>query len=150
MITLMRGIPGSGKTTLVRNRFTNDLVVSADFAFYGEPQCQYAKYMIEGNYRFDPARLQEAHGQCLRSFIGALAGADAGMVVDNGNTTIEELLPFIRIAEAYTIPVQIVTCQCDVETAVARNIHHVPRHTIERLHGNMGRTLPAWAQRYCI
>jgi predicted kinase len=53
-LTLLRGVPGSGKSTFAK-MITNDYsICEADQFFYDK----------EGNYNFDPARLKAAHEWC--------------------------------------------------------------------------------------
>ena len=53
-LTLLRGVPGSGKSTFAK-MITNDYsICEADQFFYDK----------EGNYNFDPTRLSAAHEWC--------------------------------------------------------------------------------------
>lgn len=54
IVYIIRGIPGSGKSTLAKNLVDHDFLV-----------CEADKYFIkEGEYRFDPSKLKEAHNWC--------------------------------------------------------------------------------------
>lgn len=56
MITLLivRGLPGSGKTTFAKS--VTDIVFAADDYF-----------MVDGEYKWDPMKLREAHESCLNN-----------------------------------------------------------------------------------
>lgn len=123
-VTILRGLPGSGKSTLIAKEFPDATVVSADHYFVDEA----------GVYRFDPARLKDAHGACLREFIHHVRGGNPRtIVVDNTNVCAWEMAPYAATAQAYGYEFEIVTIECDVETALKRNVHGVPEETIRRM-----------------
>jgi len=150
-ITLMSGIPGSGKSTeaevrmcgsvnrpMLENRSHNrnphNIIVSADHHFMDGPI-----------YKFDVSQLSAAHGSCLKSYLRAVSGwetvigehfAPEHVVVDNTFVSSIELAPYIALAQAYDIPVEVVTVQVKIEDVVkahARNSHGVPQGAIERM-----------------
>jgi len=53
-LTLLRGVPGSGKSTFAKMITNNYSICEADQFFYDK----------EGNYNFDPTRLKAAHEWC--------------------------------------------------------------------------------------
>lgn len=90
-VIMMSGVPGSGKSTLVARRWPGAVVFSAD-----------AYFMVDGEYRFDPSRIGEAHCGCLRSFTETLQVADVEvLVVDNTNLSVSEIAPYAALAQAY-------------------------------------------------
>ena len=110
-----------------------------------------------GKYEFDPSKLGEAHGQCLRGFAGAVAQApqsvtilrgipgagkstwvrdnepNLDMVVDNTSITVVEIAPYFALALAYGVPCEVVTIMADPEVAARRNSHGVPASTVQRM-----------------
>jgi hypothetical protein len=146
-VEILRGLSGSGKSTYVAKMKDDEVikVVSADTFF-----------THEDGYHFDPCLLPAAHGECIRKFIYLMQwtghktkwGGDEKdptvVIVDNTNTTAAEIAPYYAIAEAYRVPVEIVEFDIDVEVAVARNLHNVPRRGIERQAANMMQPLPPW------
>ena len=50
-IVLIRGVPGSGKTTMAKTKFPNHVLCEAD---------QFFTHLGTGMYKFDPAKLREA------------------------------------------------------------------------------------------
>lgn len=133
-VTIMRGLPGSGKSTWIQNNikgarmFSCVYTVSADLYF-----------MENGKYVFNPLKLGEAHRSCLRAFVDLVVMPwdpslpTCEIVVDNTNMRVDEMLPYIRIAEAYNIPIQVVHLIVSPETSFERNLHGVPNGSIRRM-----------------
>lgn len=136
-VIIMRGIPGSGKSTYIKDQAVNRpentrwCVISAD-SFFIE--------IFSGVYRFDPKKIGEAHAFCLRSFLSVLKGEtryDHGCFVDNTNTTAVEIAPYYALALAYGADVKIVRMATPFEVAVTRNTHNVPVSTIWKMQQNL-------------
>lgn len=139
-VVIMRGIPGSGKTTIRKERYPNALVCSAD-----------DYHMVDGVYKFDPAKAGFAHAWCLKKFVLAVNG-DLGtfancraetVVVDNTNSRVLEIAPYFRVAEAFGVPVKILRVHCQIEMALCRGTHNVPASTVFEMYANiMNEKLP--------
>lgn len=117
-IYILQGVSGSGKSSIASKLADADNICSADDFF-----------MRDGKYHFDPTKLGEAHGACLRKYVSLLlVNAQKGrpIVVDNTNTTIGEIAPYYSLAEAYGYKPVIITVECDPDEAAARNTHGVP------------------------
>lgn len=134
-VMIMVGASGSGKTTWIKNYCPQAQVVSADSYF-----------LRNGEYEFDPAKLGKAHAFSLRSFIAHCVSGAKFIVVDNTNTTIEEIAPYMAIAQAYEADViRVIWLGTDnVKELVRRNTHNVPERTIRRHIDNMARTKLSW------
>lgn len=114
---ILCGIPGSGKSSYVAGlqEMWEDIVVcSADLYF-----------TRSGEYKFDPTLLGEAHGSCLKKYVSALIN-EQRVVVDNTNTTLLEMAPYVTLGMAYGYQIQVIRFRVDPEVAAARNIHGVP------------------------
>lgn len=131
----MRGLPGSGKSTHVAKMGVDAVVCSADHY-----------HVVDGTYRFDPARAGEAHNACLRKYVETLILPQyLTVVVDNTNTSLMELSPYVRLAEALGVEYEIHYILCSVVTALQRNVHAVPATTILKMHKNLvTEELPPW------
>jgi len=127
-VIILRGLPGCGKSTLQKRDYPAAVVASADQFF-----------LVDGEYRFNPALLGEAHGACFRTFIGALQAGESLVVVDNTAISVAEIAPYVLGAQAYGYSAEIVTLRCDPAVAAARNTHGVPVDVI------LNRIAPAMA-----
>jgi predicted kinase len=171
-VVVLRGVPGSGKSRLQSTRWHDALVVSADHFFMHTPECKQERYIKSNEskadwvkrtqificdctgYHFDPTKLGEAHGACLRRFIDNCRGLfHAGgasfntIVVDNTNLSIAEMAPYVAVAQAYDIPVEIVTVVCDPAVAAKRNTHGVPEERVLKMAAALTegtKAMPPW------
>lgn len=119
---LIRGVPGSGKSTFANQLLHQGVVhqvLEAD------------KYFIdgEGKYNFDPSKLREAHEWCQTRTKKYLLDGDS-VAVANTSTTEKEVAVYQQIAE--------LTGSNFVSIIVenrnnSENIHHVPAEKIQQM-----------------
>jgi predicted kinase len=122
-LILLRGLPGSGKTTFAKT-LERDLIdtrsVEADDFFVD----------ANGVYRFDPSKLAAAHDYCRYT---ANLYMDMGIlfvVVSNTFTTEEEMQPYFEMAERHDYTVTSLV----VENRHGNSsVHNVPEKTIGRM-----------------
>jgi len=134
-VTILRGVPGCGKSTWARKNRTHVPVCSADDYFHGDGENPH-------EYRFNPAQLGEAHAACLKRFV-SLTNTGTDLVVDNTNTTAVEMAPYVALAQACGYEVEIIHLHCSVETAAARNVHGVPQKSCRSMQDRIqGQSLP--------
>lgn len=129
-VVILRGVPGSGKSTVAKSivdPLAYIVTVSADNYF-----------MEDGAYKFDRNKLDKAHGRCLREFVQEVYGywgrSPDLLIVDNTNTTVVEMAPYVAICNAYDVPFEVVTVDCDPALAAARNTHGVPVEKVWEMH----------------
>lgn len=128
MALLMRGIPGSGKSTEAR-RWAG-LVT-------GTPIFSTDDYMYEGGRAFNSFLLERCHEQCRADFKKALEARVPLVIVDNTNTKLSSLKPYVQLIEQQGYGFTIVQFHVKPSVALERNTHGVPLSTLERLATHM-------------
>ena len=91
MLYLVRGIPGSGKSTFAKS--LGGTHFEADQFF-----------MVDGKYKFDGSKLKEAHNWCQNivntaMILNLTAGLNKRIVVSNTFTQEWEMKPYFEMAE---------------------------------------------------
>jgi predicted kinase len=146
-VIILRGLPGSGKSTFTRGLAGKVEVCSADHFFE-----------TSGTYRFEPSKIGDAHASCLRRYVAFVTGGVPGvegteppecdvLVVDNTNLSNAECAPYYALAQAFGYPVKVVTILSRLtdEELSQRNVHGVLVQTISRMRAAMEReSLPPW------
>jgi predicted kinase len=114
-LIIVRGIPGSGKST-----FASSL---------GIPHYEADQYFVgaDGVYRFDFSKLGEAHRQC-RVSVGKALLSGKSVVVSNTFTTLNELRPYFEGAKEYGIIPTVITMNGDFGS-----IHGVPEDKMQAM-----------------
>lgn len=113
-LTLIRGLPGSGKSTFAKSM--NGVHAEADQYFY-----------TGGSYVFDPSKLAVAHSQCLTKAVDALK-SDESVVVANTFTTFKEMAPYLEAARQYGANVVVLNMKTQYE-----GVHNVPQAAVDRM-----------------
>jgi predicted kinase len=113
-LILVRGLPGSGKSTYAQGCGTVHL--EADMFF-----------MRDGSYNFDPNTISNAHSWCLST---AKKCMDAGMdvVVSNTFTQLWEMQKYIDYAEEVGHTLHVISCMGEYG-----NVHSVPAETLKKM-----------------
>lgn len=124
-LILLRGLPGSGKTTLgnvILKNFVTDQpdVLSADDFFINE----------EGLYVFDATKLKEAHNDCLLRCANKMKNQIFRIVVANTFTQEWEMEKYFEIAERYNYRVHSIIVE---NRHNGENVHGVPSEKLEQM-----------------
>jgi predicted kinase len=124
ILIILRGLPGSGKTSFAKYMFSNN-IFEADQYFYNN----------EGNYNFDANKLHQAHLDCQRRVEELMKISDTTqygqeIVVSNTSTTEKELQPYLNLADKYNYKV----VSLIVENRHGnKSVHGVPADKIEQM-----------------
>ncbi len=119
-LILVRGLPGSGKSTYARQ------LTSSNFA---------ADDFFEARGEFDGSLLGVAHERCQRLVEAALSADISLVAVHNTFISLTETQPYLDMAQAhgYTVRVVRVCSGLSPDQLSARNVHGVPVKTIRRM-----------------
>lgn len=112
-LILVRGLPGSGKSTIAKS-MEGVVHMETDF-FWGS------------DYQFNIGRIKEAHAWC-QSEVYAYLSQGRDVVVANTFTTKMELLPYFELAKKFNIVPHVILCQNRWD-----NVHNVPQETLDRM-----------------
>jgi len=117
---IIRGVPGSGKTTLAEKM--ND---SGMIDVYFEADMMMIDH--DGNYKFDPSKLSFCHDQCQRAVDVALT-VGHNVAVSNTFTRKWEMKPYFDMAKKHGAQVTVIVCQGDFS-----NVHGVPNGKVQAM-----------------
>lgn len=118
ILYIVRGIPGSGKSTFAKTLSDNHY--EADMYFLDQ----------ESNYNFDGTKIKNAHAWCLDRVKTDMAVARQKIVVSNTFTQEWEMDPYFEIAKQYGYKVFSVIVENRHEGI---NQHGVPEDKIEQM-----------------
>ena len=121
-LTLVRGLPGSGKTSFMW-RCVGDMlgvvyqIATDDF------------FMVDGKYQFDPKLLTENHEKCRLQVQEWLEGQKGDVWVHNTFSCRWEMEPYLTLAASnnyFVTVIDIFDGGCTDEELAKRNSHGVP------------------------
>lgn len=124
-LILLRGIPGSGKSSLGEVILhcpgsNSPDVLSADNFFIDD----------KGNYNFDATKLKHAHNECQLKCAERMKLEISRIVVANTFTEKWEMDTYYEMAERYKYRVHTVIVENRHES---KNIHNVPDEKVEQM-----------------
>ena len=128
ILYIMRGCPGSGKTTLARElRGETGRVFSTDDFFV----------QSDGEYVFDPNKIAEYHKRNQGKARKAISEGVSPVVIDNTNTTAWEMRPYVETGLRHGYKIQFVepdtSWRYDPDQLFLKNSHGVPLESIKRM-----------------
>jgi predicted ABC-type ATPase len=126
LLYIVRGVPGSGKTTLAKQLTSN--VFEADHYFYDN----------DDNYNFIPSEIKEAHKEC-QQFVGfAMESGIQKIAVSNTFTQEWEMEPYFELAKKHGFKVFTIIVE---NRHGGKNQHGVPEDKIEQMKNRFEITL---------
>jgi len=122
-LILLRGLPGSGKTTLAKVLSENNTypVFSVDDYFTNE---------ITGEYLFNFQNNHLAYKQCEMLTKDAMQQSISKIIVHNTFTTEWELEPYFKLASSYNYLLFVVTVENYHEQ---KNVHEVSDEQLQKM-----------------
>lgn len=115
-LIIVRGLPGSGKSTFASKLGLPHFEADMYFTLIGN-----------GEYRFDPTRLHDAHDWCYDMVRKHLLTSD--VVVSNTFTMARELRQYTELKD-YKECAEIIVYRC---TGNYGSIHSVPEETLQKM-----------------
>lgn len=126
VLVLVRGIPGSGKSTFANLIWNDYAICEADKFFYDK----------EGNYNFDPSKLKQAHEWCQNEVETKMKDNQNNpqyypeIIVSNTFTQEWEMQAYFDLAKKYDYKIFSII----VENRHGNtNVHNVPDDTLKKM-----------------
>lgn len=123
-LILMRGLPGSGKSSLAQS--LDGLVLSTDDFF-----------TKKGVYKFNIRAVGIAHGWNQKRAQKAMESGEELVIIDNTNIQAKEMKPYARMAKEFGYEIEIMEAntphQFDVDKLAQYNKHNVPKDKIQEM-----------------
>ena len=126
VLTLLRGLPGAGKSTFANFIWNDYAICEADKFFYDK----------EGNYNFDASKLRQAHEWCRQEVERRMVENSITpqyypeIVVSNTFTQEWEMEPYFKLAEQYGYRVFSIIVENRHD---GKNVHGVPDEKLEQM-----------------
>lgn len=144
-VFIMRGLPGSGKNSWIEKTFGPIEDLPKEILVC----CADDEHIIDGAYRYRSEYASTAHKKCFVKFQKGLLARSLDfartIIVNNTNSSLWELAPYYRTAEANDARVEIIHVVCDPITSFKRNVHGVPLGTIMGMHASLlTEKIPKW------
>ena len=122
-LILIRGLPGSGKSTFARSMVKRFL--AAGLSYDHIETDMFFQYLDE--YKFDTSKLKEAH-LWAQDWCRAELQVGDSVVVSNTFTRIWEMQPYLDMAKEFKAKVTVLTCEGQYG-----NVHGVPEEKIQEM-----------------
>lgn len=117
-LVIIRGLPGSGKTTKAQ-----------DYVAWGYDHFEADMYFIgnDGKYHYNPRKIKQAHQWCKDMCADSLKRRK-NVVISNTFTRLWEMKDYVELAKKYKAELEIIECKENYG-----NIHGVPEEKIKEM-----------------
>lgn len=137
ILVIMRGIPGSGKSTHSKNMNIDGIIHSTDDVIEANNNYRlfFEEMIASGNF----APLSRAHSQNFRNAVRSMNKGISPVIIDNTNLRANEPKAYVvkalelGFADDNVVIVDIGTGEQDAKTLAERNTHGVPLEKIESM-----------------
>jgi predicted kinase len=120
ILFIIRGVPGSGKSSLASCLCDSNNICEADKFFYD----------VEGNYKFDAVKLPEAHEWCRSEVEKRMQSKSPRIVVSNTFSREWEMATYVRLAEEYNYKFFSIVTENRHGNS---NVHGAPEEIVEKM-----------------
>lgn len=148
-VIILRGPSGAGKSTVTKE-YPDATIISSDKFFMKPVEREFTPQVIHGlqlayssldlvdeEYKFEVAKLSEAHATTVKLFTDALKRGDELVIVDNTNIKHWQFAHYIGIAELAGYEVEVISIIGftieDIKICAERNAHGVPIDIVARM-----------------
>jgi predicted kinase len=119
VLIILRGLPGSGKSTFANMMWPEAIICEADQYHY-----------LDGEYRFNPTKIKEAHQWCQTIARHLMNNGKPQVVVSNTSTTEKEMQSYLDMANEFGYRV----VSLIVENRHGNSsVHNVPQETLKKM-----------------
>lgn len=115
-LILVRGIPGSGKSTFAKHISKNGIIFEADMFF-----------LDNGEYKFDISKIHLAHRWCFKNVEKALESGCEEVIVSNTFVKESQLNRYIKLGKKYNCIITSIIVETRHD---GTSVHNVPEETI--------------------
>ncbi|RXG70025.1 2',3'-cyclic-nucleotide 3'-phosphodiesterase [Armadillidium vulgare] len=140
IMVILRGLPGSGKSTIAKHierKHISCRICSADNFF-----------MKDGEYVYDRSLIKEAHAQCQENAIKAVEEQISVVVIDNTNLKLWEMNFYLNLAKKFHYVPLIIESKTpwrtDISQLVSKTLHDIDENIIELKKNDSDELLPIY------
>ena len=127
---IIRGLPGSGKSTLGESlaSYARSGRLKGAYDVHSYAADDWFTNSKTGEYNFNPAELPDAHEDCRARVMGSMMSNVDNICVCNTFSQAWEAEPYFKLCEQYEYTPVVLECQSQFG-----NVHEVPQESIDAM-----------------